>query len=135
MTLLYVALATAGALLIAGLGLYPFCRRLMRREPYRSLARLGTRQKLVLVKRLLTDDRIPWAVKIIPAVLVLYLAMPFDLIPDFIPVIGYLDDVAAVLVAVALVIRFSPRLVMDDIVRRVLAETATRDTLSGRPSA
>jgi uncharacterized membrane protein YkvA (DUF1232 family) len=55
---------------------------------------------LILFKRLLGDDRVPRRKKIVLAALVPYLAMPIDLVPDFIPVAGYLDD--AVLVALAL---------------------------------
>jgi len=55
---------------------------------------------LVLFKRLLGDERVPRRKKIVLAALVPYLAMPIDLVPDFIPVAGYLDD--AVLVALAL---------------------------------
>lgn len=55
---------------------------------------------LVLFKRLLTDDRVSCTRKALLAVMVGYLAMPFDLVPDFIPVAGQLDD--AILVALTL---------------------------------
>jgi uncharacterized membrane protein YkvA (DUF1232 family) len=54
----------------------------------------------VLVRRLLGDPRVPRARKALLAGLVAYLALPFDLIPDFIPVAGQLDD--AILVALVL---------------------------------
>lgn len=47
---------------------------------------------VVLVKRLLTDPRVPRRRKAVLAALAAYLAMPIDLIPDFLPVIGLLDD-------------------------------------------
>ncbi len=53
-----------------------------------------------LVVRLAGDPRVPGRVKAILGGLVVYLANPIDLIPDFIPVVGYLDDV--VLVAIVL---------------------------------
>ena len=56
---------------------------------------------IVLFKRLLGDPRVPRRAKIAIALLIPYLAMPFDLVPDFIPVIGQIDD--AVLVALTLV--------------------------------
>lgn len=55
---------------------------------------------LVLFRRLLSDPRIPRSRKLLVAVMVGYLAMPLDVIPDFIPVAGQLDD--AVLVALVL---------------------------------
>lgn len=55
---------------------------------------------LVLFKRLLADSRIPRSRKLLVAVMVGYLAMPLDVVPDFIPVAGQLDD--AVLVAFVL---------------------------------
>jgi uncharacterized membrane protein YkvA (DUF1232 family) len=50
------------------------------------------RDCLVLGRRLLRDPRVPRLRKVALALLVVYLACPIDLIPDFIPVIGYLDD-------------------------------------------
>jgi uncharacterized membrane protein YkvA (DUF1232 family) len=56
---------------------------------------------LVLVKRLLADPRVPRRRKLLLVLLVAYLAMPVDLVPDFIPVAGQLDDA----IVVALVLR------------------------------
>ena len=50
------------------------------------------RDSLVLVRRLLRDPRVPRVRKLALALLVVYLASPIDLIPDFLPVIGQLDD-------------------------------------------
>jgi uncharacterized membrane protein YkvA (DUF1232 family) len=55
---------------------------------------------LVLFRRLLGDQRVPRRSKLMLAALIGYLAMPFDLVPDFIPVVGQLDD--AIVVAVVL---------------------------------
>jgi uncharacterized membrane protein YkvA (DUF1232 family) len=54
----------------------------------------------VLFKRLLADPRVPSRWKLASAFALVYLAVPFDLVPDFIPVAGQLDD--AVLVALVL---------------------------------
>ena len=58
-----------------------------------------------LVKRLATDPDTPRGVRIRLAVLLVYLALPIDLIPDFIPVLGYADDA----IIVALVLRSATR--------------------------
>ena len=55
---------------------------------------------LVLFRRLLGDERVPRRRKLVLVALVAYLAMPVDLVPDFIPVAGQLDD--AIIVAVVL---------------------------------
>jgi uncharacterized membrane protein YkvA (DUF1232 family) len=51
---------------------------------------------LVLIGRLLTDPRVPRRQKLLLTGLVGYLALPFDLVPDFIPVAGQLDDALVV---------------------------------------
>jgi uncharacterized membrane protein YkvA (DUF1232 family) len=54
----------------------------------------------ILFKRLLGDPRVPRRWKLASALALVYLAIPFDLVPDFIPVAGQLDD--AILVALVL---------------------------------
>jgi uncharacterized membrane protein YkvA (DUF1232 family) len=56
---------------------------------------------IVLVTRLARDPRVPRRRKVLLAALVAYLGLPFDLVPDFIPVAGQLDDA----IVVALVLR------------------------------
>ena len=54
----------------------------------------------VLFQRLLRDERVSFRQKLLVGALIPYLLLPFDLIPDFIPVVGQLDD--AILVAFVL---------------------------------
>jgi uncharacterized membrane protein YkvA (DUF1232 family) len=117
--LLYVVLAIVLSLLAAAVGLYALSRRLAQREPYGSFIRLGTRSKVKFFHRLITDPRVPRLVKVLPFLLAGYLAFPIDLIPDFIPVLGYVDDVAIAVGVLALVIRLTPREAIDDIIREL----------------
>lgn len=56
-----------------------------------------TWQELRLVWQLIRDPRVPLYQKALPAVVLIYLLSPFDLIPGFLPVIGQLDDLALML--------------------------------------
>ncbi len=57
----------------------------------------------------LKDRRTPWYAKILAAVVVVYALSPVDLIPDFIPVLGYLDDLILLPALIALCIRCIPK--------------------------
>jgi uncharacterized membrane protein YkvA (DUF1232 family) len=70
---------------------------------------------LVLFRRLLRDPRVPRRAKLALALLVAYLAMPFDLVPDFIPVAGQLDDAILVGAAIAYVVRRAGRDVVQEL--------------------
>lgn len=59
----------------------------------------------VLFKRLLADPRVSRPRKLVLVAMVGYLAMPLDLIPDFIPVIGLLDDALVVALGLRVVLR------------------------------
>lgn len=67
------------------------------------------------------DPRVPWYAKALAAVIVAYALSPIDLIPDFIPVIGYLDDAILIPLGVALVLRMVPGEVMADCRARAAA--------------
>jgi uncharacterized membrane protein YkvA (DUF1232 family) len=62
---------------------------------------------IVLVRRLLGDPRVPRRHKLLLGAVVGYLALPFDLVPDFIPVAGQLDDALVVVLALRAVLRRS----------------------------
>jgi uncharacterized membrane protein YkvA (DUF1232 family) len=80
----------------------------------KRVIKLPLRMKGRLAWRLFRERRVPLLARaIIPAV-VLHLAMPLDIIPDFIPVLGYLDDLLIVLVGVWVLLRFAPRAVVEE---------------------
>jgi uncharacterized membrane protein YkvA (DUF1232 family) len=54
------------------------------------------------------DPRVPWHVKAAAAAIAAYALSPIDLIPDFIPVLGHLDEVILLPIAITLVIRMIP---------------------------
>ena len=54
------------------------------------------------------DPRVPWLAKIVAAAVLAYALSPVDLIPDFIPVLGLLDDLVIVPLGLALVVRLVP---------------------------
>ena len=54
------------------------------------------------------DPRVPWLAKVIAVLTVGYALSPIDLIPDFIPVLGHLDDLVLVPLGLALAIRLIP---------------------------
>jgi uncharacterized membrane protein YkvA (DUF1232 family) len=60
---------------------------------------------LILFRRLLGDDRLARHSRLLLGALVGYLALPFDLVPDFIPVAGQLDDAIAIAIVLRSVLR------------------------------
>jgi uncharacterized membrane protein YkvA (DUF1232 family) len=72
----------------------------------------------------------PWYAKALAVLIVGYALSPIDLIPDFIPVLGYLDDVILLPIAIVLCIRLIPAHVLDDC--RTEAEVRFAD---GKPAS
>ncbi len=60
------------------------------------------------------DKRTPLLVRLIALVVAAYALSPIDLIPDFIPVIGYLDDLILIPIGMELIIRLSPAEVVEE---------------------
>jgi len=61
-----------------------------------------------------TRDDVPWYAKLVILMVVGYALSPIDLIPDFIPVLGYLDDIIILPIGIILAIRLIPRSIMDE---------------------
>ena len=83
------------------------------------LARL--REKAALLRRetlalyyAMRDPRTPWTAKVLAGIVVGYAVSPIDLIPDFIPVLGFLDDLILLPIGIALCIRLIPAAVLAD---------------------
>jgi uncharacterized membrane protein YkvA (DUF1232 family) len=75
------------------------------------------------------DPRVPWYARLFAAGVVAYAFSPIDLIPDFIPVLGYLDDLVLVPVGVALALRMIPEHVMQE-----CRERAEEAMAEGKPT-
>jgi len=60
------------------------------------------------------DPRVPWYAKLLIVIEVGYALSPIDLIPDFISVLGYLDDLVLVPLGIAMVIKMIPSQVMEE---------------------
>jgi uncharacterized membrane protein YkvA (DUF1232 family) len=60
------------------------------------------------------DRRTPWYAKAVSVAVVAYVLSPIDLIPDFIPVLGYLDDLLLIPLSIMLVLKMIPPQVMAD---------------------
>ena len=60
------------------------------------------------------DPRVPWYARVFAACVVAYAFSPLDLVPDFIPVLGYLDDLVLIPLGIALAIRMIPPNVLEE---------------------
>ncbi len=74
------------------------------------------------------DPRVPWYARLLAVAIVAYALSPIDLIPDFVPVLGYLDDLILVPLGIVLVLRMVPSEVLDECRARARTELA-----DGRP--
>ncbi len=103
-------------------------------HPRRSALETWKQRARVLKREVYTlylayrDPRTPWYGKAFAALVVAYAFSPIDLIPDFIPVLGYLDDLVLVPLGVVLAVRMIPPAVMLD--SRAKAEEVLR---AGKP--
>jgi uncharacterized membrane protein YkvA (DUF1232 family) len=72
------------------------------------------------------DPRTPWYAKWLAAAVAAYAASPIDLIPDFIPVLGYLDDLVIVPLGVWLAVKLIPPQVLAECREQARARLAAR---------
>src|ERR1700756_1039778 len=98
-------------------------RRPSQMEKWKQWARLIKRDAHALYLAA-CDPRVPWYAKAMALAVAAYALSPIDLIPDFIPVIGYLDDLVIVPLGIALTVRMIP----DGLMQEFRAEAAHRET-------
>jgi uncharacterized membrane protein YkvA (DUF1232 family) len=68
----------------------------------------GFKEQTLIVWFAARDPRTPWIVRLLALAVAAYAVSPIDLIPDFIPFIGYLDDLIILPLAIALIVRLVP---------------------------
>ena len=61
-----------------------------------------------LFLRLMLDKRVPLKLKILPVIAVVYLLLPWDFIPDLMPLIGWIDDIVVVILSIGIFFVFGP---------------------------
>jgi uncharacterized membrane protein YkvA (DUF1232 family) len=93
-------------------------------KSWRQLAR-KLKQDVVAIALAMRDPRVPWYAKALGACIIAYALSPIDLIPDFVPVVGYLDDLVLVPLGLLLMLRLIPAAVMAEH-RAAAAEIAQR---------
>jgi uncharacterized membrane protein YkvA (DUF1232 family) len=84
-----------------------------RLQRFKECVRLLKRDTIALYV-VARDPRTPWYVRVLAGVVAAYALSPLDLIPDFIPILGYLDDLILVPAGIALVLHLVPAEVMTD---------------------
>jgi uncharacterized membrane protein YkvA (DUF1232 family) len=79
------------------------------------------------------DPRVPWYAKVLALCVAGYALSPIDLIPDFIPVLGYLDDLIIVPLGILAVVKLIPPEIMAE--HRAAASAATETPMSRAAAA
>ena len=79
-----------------------------------------------LIFRLMLDSRVSFWLKLLLPAAIVYIISPLDLVPDFIPLLGRIDDVLALVVAGLLLILLTPRDVLMDIAGAPVQEGGSR---------
>ena len=110
---LELALGLTAALLVVYAGFVAALALLGRRSDARALAGFIP-DCVVLFRRLLADRRVPRSRKLALLLLLAYLVLPIDLVPDFIPVAGQLDDAILVAICLGFVLRGGGRGLLDE---------------------
>lgn len=80
------------------------------------LKRIGQdlKREINVYRRVLKDKRTPKTAKLLLGLAIGYLLLPFDIIPDFIPIIGHLDDLIIVPALVLIALKMIPKEVIDE---------------------
>jgi uncharacterized membrane protein YkvA (DUF1232 family) len=85
----------------------------LKRDLSNRIMKLPLRAKVRLLWRMVRDPDVPLAAKSVLPAIALYIAMPFDLIPDFIPLLGQLDDLLILALGLGLFLWMTPRHIVE----------------------
>lgn len=86
------------------------------------------KQQIFVLYLAYKDERVPWHAKIFTICVVAYAFSPIDLIPDFIPILGYLDDVIIVPLGIMFALKMIPKEVISE-----CEDKAKEITRNGKP--
>lgn len=87
------------------------------REPFSESLKVPIKkffQQFRVIRRALRHPKVPWYAKAVAGCAVLYVFSPIQLIPNFIPIIGQMDDVLVVSLGIKFLRRCVPKEVLDD---------------------
>lgn len=82
----------------------------------------GLKRDVIALWLAARDLRVPWYAKALAAAVAAYALSPIDLIPDFIPVLGYLDDLLIVPLGIWVAVKLIPEVVMADLRAKALEQ-------------
>ena len=111
-----VIIVVAGLLVLGVLGW-----RVYRDAAVRALIErvedLSWRRRAGVALAVARDRRVPWWARAVPVLVAAYLVMPVDIVPDFIPVLGQLDDLVIIGIGLWLLLRAIPPCVLEEHLR------------------
>jgi uncharacterized membrane protein YkvA (DUF1232 family) len=81
---------------------------------------LEIKREIAVYQKVLKDSRTPKMARVLLGLAVGYLLLPFDIVPDFIPVIGHLDDMIIVPALVLIALKMIPKEVIEDCRKSVM---------------
>lgn len=82
----------------------------------------GIKRDVIALWLAARDPRVPWYAKALASVVAAYALSPIDLIPDFIPILGYLDDLLIVPLGILIAVKLIPDDIMADLRMRALEQ-------------
>jgi len=90
-------------------------------------------KQLRLAWRLLLDGRVPFVTKLVPLGTMLYILWPVDFMPDLLPGLGQLDDLATLALGIKLFIELAPPAIVQEHLREIEAVTTTWRIVEDEP--
>ena len=95
---------------------------------------LNLKKETYVLYNVYNDARVAWGRRLFLALVIGYAFCPIDLIPDFIPILGYLDDIILVSVGISIALKLIPTEIMDEH-RKKVSEGTEKDIPVGKKTA